>query len=102
MERVWRYRPPWRVLCSMDRRVATSVLLHSSRLSAPFDTDERLRLGPELSPLLFSIFISDVIDESRGLWLGVRLGGRLLVGCYLLATSSSSRTRPTTYSKPCM
>ena len=70
----------WRVVRDLYRRVSSSVLFSDGHLSQPFDTNEGLRQGSVLSPLLFSIFIADVIDEWRRRGLGVRIGGRLLGG----------------------
>ena len=49
-------------------------------LTDAFDTDEGLRQGSVLSPLLFSIFLADVIDEWRRLGIGVRVGRRTVGG----------------------
>ena len=45
-----------------------------------FDTEAGLRQGSVLSPLLFSVFLADVIDEWRRLGIGVRIAGRTVAG----------------------
>ena len=64
----------WRVVKDMYRRVSSSVVL-DDHVTSIFDTEEGLRQGSVLSPLLFSIFLADVIDEWRRLGIGVRIGG---------------------------
>ena len=52
----------------------------NDRVTPEFDTDEGLRQGSVLSPLLFSIFIAEVIDEWKRRGIGVRIAGRRLAG----------------------
>ena len=69
----------WRVVKDMYRTVSSRVVLDSGVTDA-FDTEEGLRQGSVLSPLLFSIFLADVIDEWRRRGIGVRVGRRTVGG----------------------
>ena len=69
----------WHVLRDMYRAVRSKVVVNGET-SAAFDTDVGVRQGSVLSPILFSAFISGVIDEWKRKGLGVQIGSRRVGG----------------------
>ena len=69
----------WHVLRDMYRAVRSKVVVNGETSTA-FDTDVGVRQGSVLSPILFSAFISGVIDEWKREGLGVQIGSRRVGG----------------------
>jgi hypothetical protein len=67
----------WRVIVDMYRSVRSRVVVNGQP-SDEFISNVGVRQGSVLSPLLFSVFLSGVIDEWRAKGLGVRIasGGK--------------------------
>jgi hypothetical protein len=63
----------WRVLRSVYSSVKSSVLVDNQR-TRWFDIEQGVRQGDSMSPILFAVFIDELVKELRATGLGVRLG----------------------------
>jgi hypothetical protein len=69
----------WQVIRDFYRDVSSRVVVNGVPSQA-FRTNVGVRQGSVLSPILFSVFISDVIKEWERRGLGVRVGSRTVAG----------------------
>ncbi len=69
----------WRVLRDLYRAVRSRIIVND-RITPAFDTDLGVRQGAVLSPALFSLFMSEVVEEWRRLGIGVKIGSRTIAG----------------------
>jgi hypothetical protein len=67
----------WRVLRNIYSKVESAVLLGNSRTNW-FEIEVGLRQGCLLSPLLFDIFLDDLVREINSLEKGVKCGNKRL------------------------
>jgi len=72
-----------RLLCNWHKRMKCSVL-RNNVFGDIFAVNCGVRQGGVLSPILFSIYVDDLIGELRNSGYGIYIG-RLFVGCILYA-----------------
>jgi len=67
----------WRVIRAIYSSVQSSVLVGNER-TRWFDIHQGVRQGDSMSPILFAVFIDELVKELRATNLGVQLGDKLL------------------------
>ena len=71
----------WRVMYEASR---SAVLLDGEK-SAPFSVEQGVAQGCSLSPILFSVFINDLLKELEKAELGIHIGeGGKIGGIYVV------------------
>ena len=74
----------WRVIKEMYR-VSRSAVLLDGECSEAFDVQQGVAQGCSLSPILFSVFINDLLKEVEQVGLGVELSDGSTIGGKLFA-----------------
>lgn len=74
----------WRVIKKMYESSRSSVLLEGEK-SASFSVEQGVAQGCSLSPILFSVFINDLLKEVEKAELGIQLGESGKIGGMLFA-----------------
>ena len=74
----------WRVIKKMYEVSRSAVLLEGEK-STTFTLEQGVAQGCSLSPILFSVFIDDLLGEVEKADLGIQLGGGKKVGGMLFA-----------------
>ena len=74
----------WRVIKKMYDITESAVLLEGEK-SKPFDISQGVAQGCSLSPILFSIFINQLLDEVEKAGLGIIIKNDVKVGGLMFA-----------------
>ena len=74
----------WKVIKQMYE-FSRSVVLLEGETSNTFSLEQGVAQGCSLSPILFSIFINDLLIEVEKAGLGVQLNNGKSIGCLLFA-----------------
>ena len=74
----------WRVIKRMYEASRSAVLLDGEK-SASFSVEQGVAQGCSLSPILFSVFINDLLKEVEKAELGIHLGEGGRIGGMLFA-----------------
>ena len=69
----------WRVIKTMYNSSRSAVLLESEK-SSTFSVEQGVPQGCSLSPILFSVFISDLLEEIDRAQIGIQLKNGNKVG----------------------
>ena len=95
----------WRVIKKMYMSSRSAVLLEGE-ISDPFNVDQGVAQGCSLSPILFSVFINDLLKEVEQVELGIQLScGKTFEGMLFaddfVGVSDSEAYRCCIYSSYC-
>ena len=82
--KLWDLGRMWRVIKRMYEASRSAVLLDGER-SASFSVEQGVAQGCCLSPILFSVFINDLLKEVEMAELGIHLGEGGRIGGMLFA-----------------
>ena len=74
----------WRVIKTMSNSSRSAVLLEGEK-SSTFSVEQGVAQGCSLSPILFSVFISDLLEEIDRAQIGIQLKNGNKVGGLLFA-----------------
>ena len=74
----------WRVIKKMYMSSRSAVLLEGEKLDL-FNVEQGVAQGCSLSPILFSVFINDLLKEVEQAELGIQLSSGKIIGGMLFA-----------------